>query len=40
MLLGTLVANILGYALSGNRVIRIDEGAVRARQNFQCCLIF
>ena len=34
MLLGTLAASILGNVLSGNRVIRAGEEAVRPGQNF------
>ena len=34
MLLGTLAVSILRNALSGQAVIRADEGTTRAGQNF------
>ena len=34
MLLGTLAASILGNALTGKGVIRVDEGVIRVGQNF------
>ena len=34
MLLGTLAASMLGSALTGRRVIRADEGTIRAGENF------
>ena len=35
MLLGTLVASILGNALTGKGVKRVGEGTIRAGENFQ-----
>ena len=34
MLLGTLAASMLGSALTGRRVIKADEGTIRAGENF------
>ena len=39
MLLGTLAASILAYALSERGVITAGEGVIRASQDFQCFLI-
>ena len=33
MLLGTLVASLLGHSLTGNRVMRATEGTFRAGQD-------
>ena len=40
VLLGTLTACLLRSALKGWGVISIDEGVIRAGQNFWCLLIF
>ena len=40
VLLGTLTASLLRSALKGWGVISIDEGVIRAGQNFWCLLIF
>ena len=34
MLLGTLAASLLGNALTGKGVIRVDEGVIRAGEKF------
>ena len=39
MLLGALGASLLGNLLTGKGTISASEGAIRASQNFQCCLI-
>ena len=39
MLLGALGASLLGNLLTGKGTISAGEGAIRASQNFQCCLI-
>ena len=36
---GTLAVSILGNALAGKGVIRVDEGVRRAGQIFSCCTI-
>ena len=39
MLLGTLVAGLLGNFSTGKGKIRAGEGAIRAGQDFRCFLI-
>ena len=39
MLLGTLVASVLGNGLTGRGVIRTGEGVIRVDETFLCCLI-
>ena len=39
MLLGSLGATLLRNVLTGKGTIRVEEGAIRAGQNFYCVLI-
>ena len=39
MLLGTLVASVLGNGLTGRGVIRTGEGVIRVDETFLCRLI-